>query len=59
VIAFGRHEPDQLLQLVAAGCENGAIAAGADAEYQPFAVDGQQPQLALMRQVRTRQRRPR
>ena len=49
VVGFGRDEPNQLVQFLIGGCEDGAVAVGAHAEHQPSTVDIQQPQLAQRR----------
>jgi AcrR family transcriptional regulator len=49
MIGLGRHEPDQLVQVIVSGSEDSAVVVGADPEHQSFAVGVQQPQLAQRR----------
>ena len=42
----GRHEPDQLVQVVVGGCEDGVVVVSADSEHESFAVGVQQLQSA-------------
>src|SRR3954451_683283 len=46
MIGFGRHGPDQLVQVLVGGGQDGAVVLGADAEDESFAVWVQQLQIA-------------
>jgi hypothetical protein len=49
MVNLGRHEPDQLVQVVVGGSEESAVGVGADREHQSLPVGVQQPQLAQRR----------
>lgn len=38
MVGFGRHKPNQLVQVLVGGSEDGAVVVGPDPEHQPFAV---------------------
>ena len=46
MVGFGRDGPDQLVQVLLGGGQDSAVALGADAEDEPFAVGVQQVQIA-------------
>jgi hypothetical protein len=39
MVGLGGHDPDQLLELLVGGGEDGTVVVGADREHQSLAVD--------------------
>ena len=46
MIGFGRHGPDQILQVVVGGGQYGVVVVGSDTEDESFAAGVQQVQIA-------------
>ena len=49
MVCLGCHGPDQLVEVVVGGSEDGAVVVGADPEYHSLAVGVEKPQLAQRR----------
>jgi len=49
MVGFGRHGPDQLVQIVVGGSQDGAVGVGSDAEDEAFEAGVEQLQIAQRR----------
>ena len=49
MVGFGSDEPDQFLEVLVGGSEDGTVVVGVDREHQSFAVGVEQPQVAQCR----------